>query len=326
MNRIEGFKDVIRETFTVEADALRAQAEGDLTPMVAAIELMFACKGKVIVTGLGKSGHISRKIAATLSSTGTPAMFLHPAEALHGDFGAIQPEDTLLAIAQSGETFEVLEVVKFAKRLGCAIVAITGKPESGLGTLAEVVISSKVQREACPLNLAPTASSTLALAIGDALAVGLMSARGFKSEKFAALHPGGRLGRRLALVKDYMHPKESVPVVGTEASFREIVAAIASRNFGIVAIVDRDSALVGCVTDGDVRRAILNKEDKAFKLQAKDFMSGKPKTVRSDDLVLNAVELMEAVPKCTVLFCLDSGSPIPAGVIRMHDILQAKIL
>jgi arabinose-5-phosphate isomerase len=326
MNRIEEFKEAIRQTFVIEAEALQIQAAGDLGPMVAATELLFACQGKVVVTGLGKSGHIARKIAATFSSTGTPAMFLHPAEALHGDFGAVQPADTLLAIAQSGETFEVLEVAKFAKRLGCNIIGITGNSESGLGSLSQVVLSSKVAREACPLNLAPTASSTLALAIGDALAVGLMSARGFKSEKFAALHPGGRLGRRLALVKDYMHPKAHVPVIEMNATFKEIVAAIGSRNFGIVGIIDQDKGLVGCVTDGDVRRAILSKEDSAFKMQAKDFMSGKPKTVRTDDLVLKAVELMEMVPKCTVLFCLETSSPIPVGVIRMHDILQAKII
>lgn len=315
-----------REVLEIEAKTLMRQAQKLSTHFAEAVRLILPCKGRLVVTGLGKSGHIAQKIASTMSSTGTPSFFLHPSEALHGDLGKLSPQDCLLAVAHGGETWEVLEVAKFARRMGIPVIALTGKVESTLGQLARVVIDGSVEQEACPLNLAPTSSSTLALALGDALAVALMQERGFRKEQFADLHPAGTLGRKLARVSDYMRPRRELPLISSEARFFEVLQVITQKNFGIAIVEDQNNVVAGVVTDGDLRRGLLKFGDHALKENAESFMKSHPKTISSQALVEDAMLSMEQSHITALLVVDESVKPGLVGLLRMHDLLAAKIV
>ena len=286
-----------------------------------AVQLILDTKGKVIVTGMGKSGHIGNKIAATLASTGTPAFFLHPAEAIHGDLGMISREDIILAISNSGETPELLAIIPTIKRWGNKIISITNNPKSSLAKESDIHLFLNVEKEACPLNLAPTSSSTATLALGDALAVALLEMRGFTAEDFAQFHPGGSLGKKLMKVKEIMHTGNKLPVVSPDTPLQETVITMSEKGFG-AALVAEDNKLIGIITDGDLRRFIKagGSIDKSY---AKDTMTVSPKTISEDRLVVEALELMERY-NITVLPVTKDGRII--GLIHMHDILKSGVI
>lgn len=316
----------LKETLQVEAESLLACAERVDQSFVKAIQILLECKGKVIATGLGKSGHIARKIAATMASTGTPAFFLHPSEALHGDLGMVGKGDVVLALAFGGETREVLEVAKFARRNNVPIVAISGNKASTLASLADAFLDGSVVKEACPLNLAPTSSSLLSMAIGDALAVALMRARGFLHNDFAKLHPEGTLGRRLATVQDYMKVIDPKMMLAPGDSFERVLAAVMSMNYGFAVVLNEDKTLVGVITDGDVRRTVAKHKEKAFSERAEGLMSRTPKSITADALAIDAVQKMEQHSISVLLVFAASDSRQPIGLIRMHDLLAAKVV
>jgi len=280
----------------------------------------------VVVTGVGKSGIIGRKIASTLSSTGTPAFFLHPTEALHGDLGMLEPEDCVLAISKSGETEELLQILPVIKRQGNKLIAMTGNPFSSLAKAADVVIDVSVRQEACPLGLAPTASTTATLAMGDALAVVLLRSRGFKIEDFARVHPRGALGKRLLLkVRDLMHVGDEFPGVHEDASMKEVLLEMTSKRLGVTAVMDGGGRLVGVITDGDLRRALERFPD-LLQRRAKDVMTRNPKGIEADALAAEALRRMEE-HAITSLFVFERpGDRSPIGIIHLHDILKAGVV
>lgn len=316
-----------RNALDREAEALRDASSKLGQEFSLAAGFMLGTTGKVVVTGLGKSGHVSRKIAATLSSTGTPSFFLHPAEALHGDLGMLQRQDVLLAIAFGGETEEVNAVVRHAKRVGVPIVAITGNMNSSLAKLSDVVLDGSVKREVCPHNLAPTTSTTVALALGDALAVAVMEARGFGADDFARLHPSGALGRRLSTVFDLMKPiGPALPSIEPHATFHEVLEAVTRKNYGIVPVVDKQGKLVGAISDGDIRRALLSQGPGAIQMNAQQMMTKGPRTIHSASLAIEAFKRMEEA-QITSLFVVNEADPVHLeGLLRMHDLLAAKIV
>jgi arabinose-5-phosphate isomerase len=288
-----------------------------------AVELLRACAGRVIVTGIGKSGIIGRKIAATLASTGTPAYFLHPAEGVHGDLGMVARTDVVLALSNSGETDEMLAMLPVLKRLGVPIVLLTGHPKSTLARQCEVVLDVSVSEEACPMNLAPTSSTTAALAAGDALAMALLELRALRPEDYAAVHPKGTLGwRSLFRVGDLMHTGEAIPAVADDAPLHDAVLEMTRKGLGMTTVVDGQGRLVGVITDGDLRR--LHLRGAAFeRLRAGEVATRTPRTIGADDLAAKALEAMEG--RITSLVVLDEGHR-PRGVIHLHDILRAKIV
>jgi len=288
-----------------------------------AVEVLHGCAGRVIVTGMGKSGLVGRKIAATLASTGTPAFFLHPAEGVHGDIGMVARGDVVLALSNSGETDEMLAILPPLKRLGVPIILLTGHPKSTLARQSEVVLDVSVTEEACPMNLAPTSSTTAALAMGDALAMVLLDLRGLRPEDYAALHPRGTLGwRALFRVGDLMHTGAAMPSVGERAPLGEAVQEMTRTRLGMTTVIDADGGLVGVITDGDLRR--LHLQPGPFdQLRAGDVATRTPKTIGADDLAAKALEMMEGT--ITSLVVVDEGQR-PRGVIHMHDILRAKIV
>ena len=319
--------DSARRTLEVEAQCVAeaaARLNGGFTALCDAI---IESKGKVVTTGLGKSGFIARKLASTLASTGSPAFFLHPSEAMHGDFGIIHKNDVLVAVAHGGETAEVNEVARYCRRLRVPVAAITGKLTSTLAGLSDFVIDGSVSREACPLNLAPTSSALVAMALGDALGVALMEAHGFTAKDFAALHPAGSLGRKLSCVRDHMHDQNSIPVVGPDFGFHEVLETVTRRNFGIAAVVsDQDGTLLGSISDGDVRRHLLRHGAKALNSKAREFMRESPRTVNPETLAIDAVTTMEAC-QITSLFVVEAGpGGRLTGLVRLHDLLAAKIV
>lgn len=311
-----------RDVLEAEAQSILQRAKNLDETFVAAVETIISSRGKLVVTGLGKSGHIGRKMAATFASTGTPSSFLHPSEALHGDLGMIQDNDVVLALAFGGETRETLEVVKFANRRSIPVICITGRKDSSLAQLSQVVLNGSVEKEACPHNLAPTTSTAVAMALGDALAVAIMRAKGFERQDFAAYHPDGSLGRMLSLVSQHM----KTDVLGVKAGddFQRVVEVITAHNYGIASVLDDKNKLIGAVTDGDLRRALRNAKEKVFSMQAKDIMTVNPKTIRSDRLALDAVKMMEQM-RITSLFVKDEKEEV-VGLIRMHDLLAAKVV
>ena len=289
-----------------------------------AVALLHECTGRVIVTGMGKSGIIGRKIAATLASTGTPSYFLHPAEGVHGDLGMVARGDLVLALSNSGETDEVLAILPPLKRLGVPIVLLTGHPTSTLARQCEVVLDVSVSEEACPMNLAPTSSTTAALAAGDALAMALLELRGLRPEDYAALHPRGTLGwRALFRVADLMHTGEAVPRVRADATLEDTIVEMTKKRFGMTTIVDSAGRLTGVVTDGDLRRLHLRTESIAG-VRAGQVASSTPKTIGADELAAKALEVMEAWAITSLI--VPDGDGRPVGVIHMHDILRAKIV
>jgi len=314
-----------RQVLQIEADALRALAPKVDERFAAAVRLLEACKGRVVVTGMGKSGLIGRKIAATLASTGTPAHFLHPAEGVHGDLGVLARGDVLLVLSNSGETDELLAILPTIKRLAVPIILMTGQPDSALGRLCEVVIDVAVPQEACPLNLTPTASTTAALAMGDALAMTLLDLRGFRPEDYAELHPRGALGwRSLVRVADLMLTGDALPVVADDALLKDVVEEMTRKRKGMTTVVDRGGRLVGVITDGDLRRLMLRGEA-VDTLRAGQIASRTPKTIAGEALAAQALDVMEQTGPVTSLVVLDDAGR-PHGVIHMHDILRAKIV
>ncbi len=285
---------------------------------------IYNCKGKVVLTGLGKPGHICQKIAATMSSTGTPALFIHASEALHGDFGMMTSEDCLIAISNRGETRELIAVVKYARQMGMPVIAITGVMNSTLAKISNHTIDSGVVMEADTLGLAPTSSSTVALAIGDALAVAAMRAKGMTRERFASLHPGGSLGRDLTLIEQLMRPLYDLCILSEDSSFESILDGMNRSNFGIAAVVDQKGALKGCVSDGDLRRFLLSHGGAAFKMKTGDIMSLGPKRISPKIRAIEAIGMMEEF-KITSLFVVSENNQL-LGLARLHDLLSAKII
>jgi arabinose-5-phosphate isomerase len=316
-----------RETLAIEAQAIQTMAQRLDDGFVRALALLLSCQGRVVVTGMGKSGHIGRKIAATLASTGTPAMFVHPAEASHGDLGMITAQDALLAISNSGESEELTAILPLIKRMGVPLVAITGRPMSTLGRHADVVLDAAVEKEACPHNLAPTASTTAQLAMGDALAVALLDARGFRADDFARSHPGGALGRKLLThVRDVMRQGTDVPRVPSDASLMDLMREMSAKGLGASAVVDSEGRVLGIFTDGDLRRLIERSDAPADlrRLRAADVMHRDPRTVRENDLAVSAAELMEAHRITSVLVVDEQGRL--CGAMNSNDLMRAKVI
>jgi len=313
-----------RETLDIEAQALIGLKSRLDHRFSQAVQMMLNVKGRVVVTGMGKSGHIGSKIAATLASTGTPAMFVHPGEASHGDLGMIKAVDIVLAISNSGESDELVSILPVLKRQGVPLIAMTGGMNSALAKHADVVLDSSVAKEACPLNLAPTASTTAQLALGDALAVALLDARGFKAEDFARSHPGGSLGRRLLThVEDVMRKGDQVPHVLADASFTELMREMSQKGLGASAIVDEHLKILGVFTDGDLRRLIEKGVDLRA-LRAKEVMHVNPRTVLHDALAVEAAELMEQFQITSVLVVNESGAL--CGALNSNDLMRAKVI
>jgi arabinose-5-phosphate isomerase len=312
------------QTFEIEARALLALAARQGDDFAAAVRAMLQCQGRVIVMGMGKSGHVGRKIAATLASTGTPAFFVHPAEASHGDLGMVQPGDVLLAISNSGENEELAVLLPALKRLSVTLVAMTGQLDSTLARHADIVLSSRVEQEACPLNLAPTASTTAQMALGDALAVALLDARGFREEDFARSHPGGALGRKLLMhVADLMRSGADVPQVGPQAPFAEVLRQMTGKGLGFTAVVDDAQRVLGIFTDGDLRRLIERGADLRG-LLAHQEMRSDPKRIRADALAVDAADLMERHRITSVLVVDEQGRLI--GALNSNDLMRAKVI
>jgi len=290
-----------------------------------AVDLLYRCKGKVVVTGLGKSGLICQKIAATLASTGTPALFLHPVEGFHGDLGVLARQDVVIAVSNSGETEEVNRLLPVIKRMNIPLVVFTGKPLSVLGRHGDVVIDTGVKEEACPMNLVPTASTTAALAAGDALAVALLEKRGFRESDFALLHPGGVLGKRLLLcVRDLMHTGEEIPVVREESTAKDALFEITARRMGVTAVVNRKGDLVGVITDGDIRRGLEQGGD-LLSRRSGEIMSRNPKIVHGDDLAAKALQKMEQHSITSLLVVMPPRNRKVVGIVHVHDLLKAGI-
>jgi arabinose-5-phosphate isomerase len=315
-------------TLQIEADAILALKQRLTAPgnssFANAVALLFGCTGRVVVSGIGKSGHIARKISATLASTGTPALFVHPAEAAHGDLGMITENDAFIAISNSGETAELLAIVPIIKRMGAKMLAMTGDDSSSLALLANVHLNTAVAQEACPLNLAPTASTTTTLALGDALAVALLDVRGFKEEDFARSHPGGTLGRRLLThVRDVMRSGDAVPKVGRDVSLNAALLEITRKGMAMTAIVDDEDRPIGVFTDGDLRRLIEKVQDFS-RLSIADVMHPNPRAVGPDQLAVEAVELMEQ-HRINQLLVVDDAGKL-AGALHIHDLTRAKVI
>ena len=312
------------EVLRIEADAVAALIDRIGEPFARACELILACKGRVVVSGIGKSGHVGRKIASTLASTGTPAFFMHPAEASHGDLGMVTGDDVWLALSNSGTTEELLALVPLVRRRGARLVAMTGRPSSTLATLADVHLDAGVAREACPLNLAPTASTTAALAMGDALAVALLDARGFGAEDFAGSHPGGALGRRLLTpTEDVMRTGEAVPRVAAEASLTATVLEITRKRMGMAAVVDAGDHVIGIFTDGDLRR-LLERGDDIRVLTAGEVMTRTPATIGPHTLAAEAARRMEE-RRINQLLVVDAEGRL-LGALHILDLLAAKVV
>ncbi|HEU4692164.1 MAG TPA: KpsF/GutQ family sugar-phosphate isomerase [Vicinamibacterales bacterium] len=287
-----------------------------------AVRLVLDCRGRVIVTGMGKSGIICRKIAATLSSTGTPAFFLHPAEAIHGDLGVLQPEDVIIALSYSGETDELLRLLETIKRLGARLIAITGDCRSTLGQAADVALDCRVSEEACPMNLVPTASTTAALALGDALAMTLLVAKGFSQDRFASLHPGGKIGKRLMRAEQLMQGGDQTPVVGATTPMPQVIYEISSKGLGMTCVVDENNVLFGIITDGDLRRHMTGTTN-LLERSAADVMTRNPVTIRRDTLAAEALLVLER-RKITAIVVVDDDQRV-LGVVHLHHLWRTEM-
>jgi len=322
VNMIEEAKRVLR----VEAQSILDLAERVDESFSEAVELLYHCKGKVVVMGMGKSGLVGRKIASTFASTGTPAFFLHPAEGANGDFGMLKREDVIITISKSGETRELLEVLPLIKRYGNRMITLTANKNSTLARTGDVCLDIHVKEEACPLGLAPTASTTVTLALGDALAVAVMGKRSFREEDFALLHPGGTLGKRLLLkVEDLMHSGEAFPVVFEKIPMKEAIFEITSKRLGVTGVCNEEGALVGVITDGDLRRA-LEKFNDVLDRKAMEVMTKNPKWIEKEALAARAVQQMEAYSITSLFVFNRPGDKVPVGIIHLHDLLKAGVV
>ncbi|MBQ1612038.1 MAG: KpsF/GutQ family sugar-phosphate isomerase [Alphaproteobacteria bacterium] len=308
-------------TIEKEIEALNMMKSQLDESLVKALDLMQSTSGRVIVTGMGKSGHIGRKIAATLASTGTPSFFVHPAEASHGDLGMLTDNDVVIAISNSGESKELSDILVYCKRYGISLIAITKNPNSSLGKAGDILLRLPDDGEACPLGLAPTSSTTATLVLGDILAIALMERRGFSASNYKQRHPGGKLGAILQKVSDLMHTGDEMPLIGEEASMRQIIMTMSSKMLGCVGIINKAGELIGMITDGDLRRAMVNAaDDELFSRKASDIMTRNPKVTTPDVLVAEVVNLMNG-KSITQLFVVDGKKPV--GVIHLHDCLRA---
>ncbi|MFQ6673466.1 MAG: SIS domain-containing protein [Fidelibacterota bacterium] len=316
-----------REVIKIEAEAvskLRSRVDDEFDR---AVEVIFKCKGRVVVTGMGKSGLISQKIASTLASTGTPAHFMHPGEAVHGDLGMVTRKDVVLAISNSGETHEIIQLMPAFSRLGVTVVAFVGRKESTIGTRGDIVIDTSVEQEACSLDLAPTASTTATLAMGDALAVALLEKRGFQQEDFALLHPGGILGKKLLLTaREIMHAGDELPVVTVDTDVKSTLLTISEKRLGVAVVMTENGKLAGIITDGDIRRA-LEKDKDILNKRANSLMTGNPKWVTADTLAINVLEIMEKYSITSLFVYKDNKlGGKPEGIVHIHDILKSGIM
>lgn len=317
--------DQAKKILKIEADAVEALIDRIDESFVEAVDILHSCAGKVVVTGMGKSGLIGKKIAATLASTGTPALYMNPAEGSHGDIGMVSKGDVVLAISNSGDTEEIVRILPTLKRLDIKIIAMTGNSKSMLSRVSDVSLDVSVKEEACPMGLAPTASTTAALAMGDALAITLLNKKGFTQEDFAFFHPGGSLGRRLILtVEDLMHKGDVIPSVNTDTLVKEAIMEISSKRLGITSVIDDNRKLLGVLTDGDLRRGLEKFGADFFSLKAGDVMTHRPKTIRKNMLAAKAVALMEKY-SITVLVVADEDDTVE-GIIHLHDLLKAGIV
>ncbi len=313
-----------RRVLNIEATALTALATRIDDSFVRALDVLLACEGRVVVSGIGKSGHIARKIAATFASTGTPAFFLHAAEASHGDLGMVTPADCFVAVSYSGESEELLRIMPIVRRLGVPMIAITGRATSSLARIADVHLDAHVDVEACPMNLAPTASTTAALALGDALAVAALDARGFGADDFARAHPGGALGRRLLThVRDVMRSGDAIPTVGVDASLLDALLESSRKGMAMTAVVDASGAVAGIFTDGDLRRLIARTHDFS-NVRVADVMHVAPRSIAPDRLAAEAAELMEQHRINQLLVVDDDGALV--GALHIHDLTHAKVI
>ncbi|MBP1683878.1 MAG: D-arabinose 5-phosphate isomerase [Deltaproteobacteria bacterium] len=319
----EGLRQA-RHVLLTEANAVMALADRLDARFDRALDLLAGCKGKVVVSGMGKSGIIGRKIAATFTSTGTPAIFLHAGEAAHGDAGVFMKGDAVLALSSSGESDEVVRLLPLVKRLELPLIALTGNPTSTLANAADVVLDVGVAEEACPLGLSPTASTTAALALGDALAVALLERKGFGAEDFAVLHPAGALGRRFLKVADLMHAGDAIPSVAASTPFKDTLLEITSKRLGITGVVNAKGELIGVITDGDLRRA-LERVDDIRQATAGELMTRNPKTVAATALAAQALAIMER-HSITALFVLAPERRTPIGIVHLHDLLKAGLV
>ena len=313
---------VARQVLEIEAAAIVALVDRLDDRFAAAVQTLDDCTGRVIVTGMGKSGIISRKIAATLASTGTPAFFLHPAEAVHGDLGVIQGDDVVVALSHTGETGEILRLLETIKRVGAHVICLTGAPDSTLGQAADVTLDCGVRVEACPLNLVPTASTTAALALGDALAMTLLVKKGFREEDFASLHPGGGLGKRLLRVSRLMHTGTDLPTVDTGTPMRTVLREMSNKRLGMTCVLAADRQLVGVITDGDLRRRLVS-EDRLMERTAGDVMTASPSTIAPSALAAQALHIMET-QRITSLAVVDDDGRVQ-GVVHLHDLWETEL-
>ena len=319
------FIEQAKKILQIEAKAVNALVDRIDETFVEAIDIIYSCTGKIIVTGMGKSGIIGKKIAATFASTGTPAFFLNPAEGSHGDIGMVTKGDVVLMLSNSGETEEIITIIPTLKRMNMKIIAMTGNPKSLLARSADVSLDVSVEEEACPMGLAPTASTTAALAMGDALAITLLNKRGFTAEDFALFHPGGTLGRKLILtVADIMHSGIHIPFVSTDTVMKDAIIEISSKRLGITAVVDSSQKLKGVLTDGDLRRGLEKWGEEFFSLKAEEAMTFNSKTVTTKMLAAKALAIMEKY-SITCLVVSDDGEKVD-GVIHLHDLLKAGIV
>ena len=322
MSDTESSLELARKVLRIEAAAILGLVDRINGDFERAVQLLFECRGRVIVTGMGKSGLICRKIAATLSSTGTSAWFLHPAEATHGDLGAIREDDVVLALSYSGETEELIRLLESIRRIGAKLIALTGDPVSTLARAADVTLNCGIAKEACPLNLVPTASTTAALAMGDALAMTLLVRKGFREEDFASLHPSGKLGRRLMRVENVMHAGEAAPIVRVSTPMADVFHEMSSKRLGMTCVVDAEGRLVGVFTDGDLRR-LMSRTPNVLSLTAGEAMTPRPFTISRELLAVEALRIMET-NKITSVVVVD-GQRAVEGVVHLHDLWPTKM-
>lgn len=315
-----------KRVLRIEGEAIQNLSDKIDDNFTKAVDMLDQCRGKVIVIGIGKSGIVSQKIASTFACTGTPAFFLHPAEGIHGDIGMMSKGDVVLAISNSGESQEIIQLLPLIKRWGIKLIVITGKPSSVLARGGDVVLETGIKEEACPLGLVPTASTTATLALGDALALALLEKKGFKEDDFAMLHPGGALGRKLVLrVSDLMHKGDEIPLIQEDTLMKEGLLEMTSKRLGVAGICDKEGKLVGIITDGDLRRA-LEREDDLLNHQASEIMTGNPKTIVKDDLAAKALYEMEEGSITSLFILAEDAGGKPIGIIHMHDLLKAGVV
>lgn len=316
--------ELAKKVLMIESKAIAALIDRIDESFEKAVELIYKCDGRVVVTGIGKSGIIGKKIASTLASAGTPALFLHSAEGIHGDLGMVTKGDVIICISNSGETEELLKLLPFIKRFDIKLIAITGNIKSTLAKSSDVVLDVSVEEEACPWNIIPTASTTASLAMGDAIAIALLDKTGFKKEDFALFHPGGSLGKSLLLtVGDLMHKGETVPIVKEDAPLNDVIYEISSKRLGVTTVVNADGVLKGIITDGDLRR-LMEKGENIFEISASEIMSKKPKTIDKNELAGKALQIMEQYSITSILIV--NERKIPVGIVHIHDLLKAGVV